>query len=117
VAAGTPTRNRAGHDGRTSAGSGIELQGLVKSFRNGQTTVDAVRNIDVSIAPGETVALLGPNGAGKSTTIDLLLGLARPDGGTVSVFGGEPSFLIDDGKVGAMLQTGSLIRRFVSWWR
>ena len=41
-----------------------------------------MRGIDVSIAPGETVALLGPNGAGKSTTIDMLLGLAEPDGGT-----------------------------------
>jgi ABC-type multidrug transport system ATPase subunit len=39
------------------------------------------------MAPGETVALLGPNGAGKSTTIDMLLGLAEPDTGTVSLFG------------------------------
>jgi ABC-2 type transport system ATP-binding protein len=86
------------------------LHGLVKTFRSGESTVEAVRGIDVSIALGETLALLGPNGAGKSTTIDLLLGLARPDSGTVSVFGGEPSSLIDDGRVGAMLQTGSLIR-------
>jgi ABC-2 type transport system ATP-binding protein len=93
-----------------SAASGIELRGLVKTYRTGQRVVRAVRAIDVSVAPGETVALLGPNGAGKSTTIDMLLGLARPDGGTVSVFGGEPARLIDAGRVGAMLQTGSLIR-------
>jgi ABC-2 type transport system ATP-binding protein len=86
------------------------LRGLVKTYRTGQRVVRAVRAIDVSVAPGETVALLGPNGAGKSTTIDMLLGLARPDGGTVSVFGGEPARLIDAGRVGAMLQTGSLIR-------
>ncbi len=92
------------------AASGIELRGLVKTYRTGQQAVRAVRGIDVSVAPGETVALLGPNGAGKSTTIDLLLGLARPDDGTVSVFGGEPAQLIDAGRVGAMLQTGSLIR-------
>ena len=59
---------------------------------------------------GETVALLGPNGAGKSTTIDMILGLAEPDGGTVSVFGGAPSAAVDAGAVGAMLQTGALIR-------
>ena len=64
----------------------IELQGLTKSFG----TVHAVREIDVSIGRGETVALLGPNGAGKSTTIDMLLGLTAPDGGTVSLFGMEP---------------------------
>jgi len=71
--------------------------------------VHAVRGIDVSIARGETVVLLGPNGAGKSTTIDMLLGLARPDGGTVSVFGLEPAAAIAAGDVGAMLQTGSLV--------
>jgi len=49
--------------------------------------VRAVRGIDFSVARGETVALLGPNGAGKSTTIDMILGLARPDEGSVSVLG------------------------------
>ena len=70
----------------------------------------AVRGIDLDIAPGETVALLGPNGAGKSTTIEMLLGLTRPDAGTVSVFGLAPERAVDEGNVGAMLQTGSLIR-------
>jgi ABC-2 type transport system ATP-binding protein len=64
----------------------------------------------VSIARGETVALLGPNGAGKSTTIDVILGLARPDSGTVSVLGLPPQEAVKQGLVGAMLQTGELIR-------
>jgi len=46
-----------------------------------------VRSVDLAIAPGEAVALLGPNGAGKSTTIDMVLGLTRPDSGSVSLFG------------------------------
>ena len=66
--------------------------------------------MDISIARGETVALLGPNGAGKSTTIDLLLGLVRPDAGSVSILGRAPSAAVDAGLVGAMLQTGLLIR-------
>src|SRR6478672_5040368 len=67
--------------------AGIMLSGLTKTFRSPQGPVHAVRGIDVSIAPGETVALLGPNGAGKSTTIDMLLGLTVPDAGSVSLFG------------------------------
>ncbi|MFI4992404.1 MAG: ABC transporter ATP-binding protein [Solirubrobacterales bacterium] len=90
--------------------SAVKLEGLTKSFRNSQGVVHAVRGIDVSIAAGETIALLGPNGAGKSTTIDMLLGLLEPDGGTVSVFGGSPTAAVDAGSVGAMLQTGALIR-------
>jgi ABC-2 type transport system ATP-binding protein len=86
--------------------AGIELRALAKSYG----PVRAVRGIDVSVAAGETVALLGPNGAGKSTTIDMLLGLLEPDAGTVTVFGRSPSDAVDAGAVGAMLQTGGLIR-------
>jgi ABC-2 type transport system ATP-binding protein len=89
---------------------GVELAGLTKSFESPQGTVRAVRGINVSIAVGETVALLGPNGAGKSTTIDMLLGLLEPDAGTVSVFGRSPNEAVDQGAVGAMLQTGALIK-------
>jgi ABC-2 type transport system ATP-binding protein len=84
----------------------IQARGLHKSYGS----VHAVRGIDVAIDAGETVALLGPNGAGKSTTIDMLLGLAEPDEGSVSVFGGAPSAAVDAGSIGAMLQTGALIR-------
>jgi ABC-2 type transport system ATP-binding protein len=86
------------------------MSGLKKTFRTPQGAVHAVRGVDISIAPGETVALLGPNGAGKSTTIDMLLGLLPPDTGTVSVFGMKPADAIKVGAIGAMLQTGSLIR-------
>jgi ABC-2 type transport system ATP-binding protein len=86
------------------------LEGLAKTFRGPHGPIHAVRGIDVSIAAGETAALLGPNGAGKSTTIDMLLGLAKPDGGMVSVFGRAPRDAVDDGLVDAMLQTGELIR-------
>ncbi|HEV2241317.1 MAG TPA: ABC transporter ATP-binding protein [Streptosporangiaceae bacterium] len=84
---------------------GIVLSRLSKSY--GQ--VRAVRSIDLTVAPGETVALLGPNGAGKTTMIDMMLGLARPDAGTVSVFGRPPAAAVRAGWVGGMLQTGSLL--------
>ncbi|MEU1019440.1 ABC transporter ATP-binding protein [Streptomyces sp. NPDC005898] len=69
----------------------------------------AVDGLTLDLRPGETVALLGPNGAGKSTTLDLLLGLRRPDSGTVRVFGTSPREAITAGRVGAMLQSGGLM--------
>src|SRR6478609_1933665 len=92
------------------AATGVVLSDLAKSFRSAEGVVHAVRGIDISIAPGETVALLGPNGAGKSTTIDMMLGLLPPDAGTVSLFRRAPHEAIAAGSVGAMLQTGELIR-------
>ena len=89
---------------------GVELRGAAKSYRTAGTVVRAVRGIDVSIDRGETVALLGPNGAGKSTTIDMVLGLISPDTGTVSLLGGPPRDAVAAGMVGAMLQSGALIR-------
>jgi len=82
----------------------------VKTYRTGERPVEAVRGVDVSIAPGETVALLGPNGAGKSTTIDMLLGLTRPGRGSVSLLDRPPTQAVADGLVAAMLQAGALIR-------
>ncbi|KUF16337.1 sulfate ABC transporter ATP-binding protein [Streptomyces silvensis] len=71
--------------------------------------VRAVDGLTLDLHPGETVALLGPNGAGKSSTLDLLLGLRRPDSGTVRVFGTTPRDAIAAGRVGAMLQSGGLM--------
>src|ERR1700679_2922309 len=88
-----------------ASGGGIVLAHLSKSY----SAVPAVRSIDLEIAPGETVAILGPNGAGKSTTIDMVLGLTRPDSGSVSLFGMPPAQAVARGVVGAMLQAGSLL--------
>ncbi len=90
--------------------AGIHIEGLKKTYRGPGGPVPAVKGINVSIEPGETVALLGPNGAGKSTTIDMLLGLTEPDAGAVTVFGKAPREAVDAGLVGGMLQTGALIR-------
>jgi ABC-2 type transport system ATP-binding protein len=71
--------------------------------------VRAVDGLTLTLRPGQTVALLGPNGAGKSTTLDLLLGLRKPDSGTVRLFGTAPRDAIVAGRVGAMLQSGGLM--------
>src|SRR5690625_3428320 len=64
----------------------ISTQGLVKTF--GHTR--ALDGLDLGVEQGEVHGFLGPNGAGKSTTMRVLLGLLRPDSGTVQVFGGDP---------------------------
>jgi ABC-2 type transport system ATP-binding protein len=50
----------------------------------------ALDGVTLDIAQGEVVGLLGPNGAGKSTLINLFVGLRKPTGGTVTLFGGDP---------------------------
>ncbi|WP_275292111.1 ABC transporter ATP-binding protein [Amycolatopsis sp. La24] len=84
----------------------FRLTGLVKQFKQ----VRAVDGVSVTVRRGEVVALLGPNGAGKSTTIDMLLGLASPDEGSVRVFGGSPRAALDSGRLAAMVQNGFLLR-------
>jgi ABC-2 type transport system ATP-binding protein len=88
---------------RASDQAAITLQHLSKSFGE----VHAVNDVSLTIHAGEIVALLGPNGAGKTTTIDMVLGLARPDRGTVTLFGSTPAAAVLAGRVGGMLQTGT----------
>jgi ABC-2 type transport system ATP-binding protein len=69
-------------------------------------TVRALAGFNFEVRGGELVALLGPNGAGKTTAIRLLLGLARPTSGRLSVFGGDPASVDTHVRVGAMMQVG-----------
>jgi ABC-2 type transport system ATP-binding protein len=61
----------------------VQLRGLVKRYQE----VEAVRGIDLDVAPGETFGFLGPNGAGKSTTINILCTLTEATSGTARVAG------------------------------
>src|SRR5579875_1300702 len=94
----------------TTSVAGLHLTGLRKTYRPPTGPVEAVRGVYLLVEPGETVALLGPNGAGKSTTVDMLLGLQQPDAGTATVFGRAPQEAVRAGLVGAMLQSGAVIR-------
>ena len=61
--------------------AGVRIRGLTKSY--GRTL--AVDGLDLDAAPGRITGLLGRNGAGKTTTLECLLGLRRPDAGTITV--------------------------------
>lgn len=91
---------------RVSVGeNAVSLHQLTKQFGS----VRAVDSLSLNIRRGETVALLGPNGAGKTTTISMLLGLLPPDDGTVSILSTPPAAAVQNGRIGAMLQEGSLM--------
>jgi ABC-2 type transport system ATP-binding protein len=93
----------------TESGPGAEPAIRITGLHKNYGEVQAVRGIDLTIAPGEVVALLGPNGAGKSTTIDMVLGLAKPTAGSITIFGKAPYLAVREGLASAVLQEGSLI--------
>jgi ABC-2 type transport system ATP-binding protein len=77
-----------------------ELRGASKHYG----AVVALEGLDLGFGRGQLTAVLGPNGAGKTTAIKLLLGLTRPSGGSVRVFGADPIEPAARRRVGAMLQ-------------
>lgn len=68
----------------------IEVNNLVKTFRERGKTINAVDGISFSVKKGEIFGLLGANGAGKSTTINMLTGLLEKDSGAIKILGCEP---------------------------
>jgi energy-coupling factor transport system ATP-binding protein len=88
---GTPRRRRAfrkrpGPPAPTTTPHLAEVHDL--SVRRAR--VQALRHIDLTVRPGETIALMGRNGAGKSTLLNTLVGLVEPSTGTVHVGGAQP---------------------------
>ncbi len=73
----------------------LALGGVVRTFRQGRTTLKVLRGVDLELREGEIVALVGPSGAGKSTLLHIAGLLERPDAGEVSVCG-ESSRTFDD---------------------
>ncbi|MFO0728864.1 MAG: ABC transporter ATP-binding protein [Myxococcota bacterium] len=67
----------------------IRISGFRKTFSGsiGKKPYQAVKDISFSVAEGEIFGFLGPNGAGKTTTIKALLGLIKPDAGTIEICG------------------------------
>ncbi|WP_166391248.1 ABC transporter ATP-binding protein [Nocardioides ochotonae] len=65
----------------------IRTRGLTRHFTRNKFTIEAVRDLDLEVAPGELVAFLGPNGAGKSTTLRMLTTLLPPSSGSAEVAG------------------------------
>jgi ABC-2 type transport system ATP-binding protein len=84
--------------GGVNGGSAYEIHGLDKSYRG--ASEPANRGIDLEIPAGEIFGLLGPNGAGKTTLVRQLVGLVRPDRGSLRLFGHD---LVADPSIAARL--------------
>jgi ABC-2 type transport system ATP-binding protein len=91
----------------------IEVQNLRKVY--GQTT--AVDDVSFNVQKGEIFGIVGPNGAGKTTAIESIVGLRKPDGGTISVLGLNPQTESRElgNRIGTQLQEAALPDRMKVW--
>lgn len=72
-------------------GKGIRIEGLKKRYGRGDTAVDALKDVDMKVAPGEVVGLIGPSGSGKSTLLKCLGAVIEPTAGRM-ILGDEVIF-------------------------
>ena len=73
---------------------GIRIEGLRKRYGSGDTAVDALKGVDMVVAPGEVVGLVGPSGSGKSTLLKCLGAVIEPTGGRMTL---GSAIIYDDG--------------------
>ncbi|WP_265944312.1 ABC transporter ATP-binding protein [Dechloromonas sp. A34] len=66
-------------------GFGIHIEGLSKRYGEGDTAVDALKDVNMTVAPGEVVGLIGPSGSGKSTLLKCLGAVIEPTAGKMTV--------------------------------
>jgi putative ABC transport system ATP-binding protein len=76
------------------AAKGIRIQGLKKRYGSGDTAVDALKTVDMHVAPGEVVGLIGPSGSGKTTLLKCLGAVIEPTAGKM-ILGDD--VIYDDG--------------------
>ena len=77
------------------AAPALTLAGVVRRYRQGETTLDILRGVDLQLWPGQSVALVAPSGAGKSTLLHVAGLLEKPDAGEVYV-GASPTAAMGD---------------------
>jgi len=65
----------------------VRIQGVAKVYQRDSQAVPVLENIDLEVAPGESVAMMGPSGSGKTTLLNLIAGIDRPTRGTLEVAG------------------------------
>jgi ABC-type lipoprotein export system ATPase subunit len=81
-----------------TAQAAVQLEDVIRIYREGDVETIALRGVDLSVACGEYVALMGRSGSGKSTLLHLIAGMDRPSGGRVTVEGVELSQVDETGR-------------------
>jgi putative ABC transport system ATP-binding protein len=76
----------------------VELKGIVKNYRLGQTVVSALRGVSLHLHRGEFTAVIGASGSGKSTLLNMIGCIDDPDSGSIKFDGVEVTQLSDDAK-------------------
>jgi putative ABC transport system ATP-binding protein len=76
-------------------GTVVSANGVSRRFGEGETAVDALRDVSLDVARGQLTTVMGPSGSGKSTLMHILAGLDRPTSGTVAIDGTEITTLGD----------------------
>ncbi len=74
--------------------NGIRIEGLRKRYGAGDTAVDALKNVNMTVAPGEVIGLIGPSGSGKSTLLKCLGAIIEPSAGRMTL---GQDVIYDDG--------------------
>ena len=69
----------------TTATGGILIEGLRKVYGHGDTAVEALKHVNMQVAPGEVVGLVGPSGSGKSTLLKCLGAIIEPTSGKMTL--------------------------------
>jgi len=91
----------------------LTLSGVVRRYRQGETTLDILRGADLLLWPGQSVALVAPSGAGKSTLLHVAGLLEKPDAGEVYV-GGSPTAALRRTAIGFVYQFHHLLPEFTA---
>jgi len=74
----------------------IELRKVDKSYTTGKMSYHALRQVDLDVDEGELAAIVGPSGCGKSTMLNMVTGIDRPSGGSVTVAGERIDTMSED---------------------
>lgn len=100
----------------TSPLPAINAKNLTLTLGQGDSAVDVLRGIDLTVPQGQTLALLGPSGSGKSSLMAVLTGLERASGGSLTVAGADFAAMDEDalaaarrGRIGVVLQAFHLL--------
>lgn len=100
----------------TSPLPAINAKNLTLTLGQGDSAVDVLRGIDLTVPQGQTLALLGPSGSGKSSLMAVLTGLERASGGSLTVAGADFAAMNEDalatarrGRIGVVLQAFHLL--------